>query len=59
MRELACHGELINTHMPKKLWVKNRLHECQLLVSVTLPLGGTVSHLGYDATSKSLPQGMF
>ena len=39
---MATHGELVSTHMPKKLWVENWLHEYQLLASVTLPLGGTV-----------------
>ena len=39
---VATHGEIVSTHMPKKMWVKNWLHECQLLASVPLPLGGTV-----------------
>ena len=41
-RIVATSGELVITHMPKKSRVENWLHECQLLASVTLPLGGTV-----------------
>ena len=44
---VATRGELVSTHMPKKLRIENWLHECQLLVSVTLPLGGTVSKLNF------------
>ena len=40
---VATHGELVTSHMPKKSQVENWLHKCQLLVSVTLPLGGTVA----------------
>ena len=40
---MATGGELASAHMPKKLRVENWLHECQLLVSVTLPLGSTVA----------------
>ena len=39
---MDTHGELVSTHMPKKSQVENWLHECQLLASVMLPLGGTV-----------------
>ena len=39
---VATHGELVGTHMPKKSWVENWLHECQLLANVTLLLGDTV-----------------
>ena len=39
---MATHGELVSTHMPKKLLLENWLHEYRLLASVTLPLGGTV-----------------
>ena len=43
---MATGGELVSTHMPKKSRVENWLHkcrdECQLLASVTLPLGSTV-----------------
>ena len=42
LRVMATRGELVSTHMPKKARVENWLHECQLLVSVTLPLGSTV-----------------
>ena len=41
---MATGSELVSTHMPKKLRVENWLHECQLLASVMLPLGGTVYH---------------
>ena len=40
---MATRGELVSTQMPKKSWVENWLHECQLLASVTLPLGSTVA----------------
>ena len=40
---MATHGELVSTCMPKKSQVENWLHECQLLASVMLPLGGTVA----------------
>ena len=40
---MATHGGLVSTHMPKKSWVKNWLHECQLLASVMLPLSSTVT----------------
>ena len=46
---LTC-GELVSTHMPKKSRVKNWLHEYQLLVSVTLPLGGTVCTIPINNT---------
>ena len=36
---MATRGELVSTHMPKKSRVENWLHECQLLASITLPLG--------------------
>ena len=42
---MATCGEIVSTHMPKKSRVENWLHECQLLASVTLPLGGTVGEL--------------
>ena len=42
---MATCGELVSTHMLKKSWVENWLHKCQLLVSVMLPLGGTVALL--------------
>ena len=47
LRVVATRGELVSTHMPKKLRIENWLHKCQLLVSVTLPLGGTVSKLNF------------
>ena len=45
---MATGGELVSTHMPKKSLVENWLFECQLLASVTLPLGGTVRVLPPD-----------
>ena len=42
---MATCGELVSTHMPKKSWVEHWLHECQLLASVTLPLGSTVAEI--------------
>ena len=42
---MATGGKLVSTHMPKKSREKNWLLECQLLVSVTLPLDGTVVFL--------------
>ena len=39
---MATRGELVSTHMLNKSQVKIWLHKCQLLMSVTLPLGGTV-----------------
>ena len=39
---MATGGELVSTHMLKKLRVENWLLECQLLASITLPLGSTV-----------------
>ena len=48
---MATGGELVSTHMPKKSWVENWLHECQLLASVTLPLGGTVVQYLLPCTS--------
>ena len=39
---MVTGGELVSAHMPKKSQLKNWLHECQLLASVTLPLDSTV-----------------
>ena len=39
---MAIRGELVSTHMPKKLRFEIWLHECQLLTGVILPLGSTV-----------------
>ena len=48
---MATCGELVSSHIPKKSWVENWLHECQLLASVMLPLGGTV----FVSTMKEIP----
>ena len=54
---MPTHGDLVSTHKPKKSRVKNWLHECQLLVRVTLPLGSIVAELPSEGNSLVLSTG--
>ena len=49
---MATGGELVSTHMPKKSWVKNWLHECQLLASVMLLYLWVVLYINYHLKSE-------